>query len=402
MDLMHRLASEAMEIEAPSQLDEELRSFSKPNLTTAPDDPSTPNTKEVRLDDEDSHSECGGGTSAREMPPWHRRGSARKAPKKSPTEVPTGKARCRRGSAPKGVSLSWTASTPQSLSVSALFVSKKEERGIAQKRLAASTSIATCIPLWPTYALEIKGTVDRLELKAERWLHFEKREEWVQAILGIDGSRANKSIDEPKQLLTAAIRATRRKLSHYKPDSSSDESSNEDQAMQKEWNSSKKWRMLKITVLEHTLVVVNSLRPIALRCDDDTISFLKAVAVPLITKARSQSDTVPVTEPPAPFNFSDKAPFTFPGRVVWMPTTNSYELKLSGKGATQLDKRSTTTALEGKPLQVPPGLRGSEFQDARKRICHLACLAWNQRDRSTRPRFFPGEGRDREAEGTAE
>ena len=117
-------------------------------------------------------------------------------------------------------------------------------------------------------------------------------------------------------------------------------------------------------------------------------------------KARSQSDTVPVTEPPAPFNFSDKAPFTFPGRVVWMPTTNSYELKLSGKGATQLDKRSTTTDLEGKPLQVPAGLRGSEFQDARKRICHLACLAWNQRDRSTRPRFFPCDAE--EAEGTAE
>ena len=389
MDLMHRLASEAMEIEAPSQLDEELRSFSKP--TTAPDDPSTPNTTEVRLDEENSHSGCGGG----KMPPRRRRG-VRKAPTgKAPGE---GKKRCRRRSGlPNSASLSWTAmaSASQSLSVCALFVPKKEERGIAPKRLAAS-SIATCIPLWPTYALEIKGTVDRLELKAERWLHFETREKWIQAILGIDGSRANKSIDEPKQLLTAAIRATRRKLSHYKPDSSSDESSNEDRHLYSESKSSRESRTLKITVLEHTLVVVNSLRPIALRCDDDTISFLKAVAVPLITKARSQSDTVPVTEPPAPFNFSDKAPFTFPGRVVWMPTTNSYELKLSGKGATQLDKSSTTTDLEGKPLQVPPGLRGSEFQDARKRICHLACLAWDQRDKSKRQRFFPCE-----AEGTA-
>ena len=146
------------------------------------------------------------------------------------------------------------------------------------------------------------------------------------------------------------------------------------------------------------------MRPIALRCDDDTISFLKAVAVPLITKARSQSDTVqsdtvPVTEPPALFNFSDKAKFTFPGKVVWMPTTNSYELKLSGNGATKLDKSSTTTDLEGKPLQVPTGLRGSEFQDARKRICHLACLAWDQRDKSKRQRFFPGGAS--EAEGTA-
>ena len=370
MDLMHRLASEAMEIEAPSQLDEELRIFSsKP--TTAPDDPSTPNTTEVRLDEENSHSGCGGG----KMPPRRRREDVRKAPTgKAPGEVPTGKKRCRRRSGlPNCASLSWTAmaSASQSLSVCALFVPKKEERGIAPKRLAAS-SIATCIPLWPTYALEIKGTVDRLELKAERWLHFETREKWIQAILGIDGSRANKSIDEPKQLLTAAIRATRRKLSHYKPDSSSDESSNEDRHLYSEL---KMARTLRITVLEHTLVVVNSLRPIALRCDLDTISFLKAVAVPLITKAHSQSDTVPVTEPPALFNFSDKAKFSFPGKVVWMPTTNSYELKLSGNGATKLDKSSTTTDLEGKPLQVPPGLRGSEFQDARKRICHLACLA---------------------------
>ena len=229
-----------------------------------------------------------------------------------------------------------------------------------------------------------------------------KKEEWVQAIFGIDGSKANKSIDEPKKLLTAAIRASRRKVFGHHPDSGSDESSNEDQPIMKEWRSSKRCTTLKITVLEHTLLAINSLRPIALRCDENTISFLKAVAVPLITKARSQSDTVPVTEPPAPFNFSGKAPFTFPGRVVWMPTTNSYELKLSGKGATQLDKRSTTTDLEGKPLQVPPDLRGCAFQEARQRICHLACLAWNQRDRSTRPRFFPGEGRDREAEGTAE
>ena len=399
-----------MDIEAPSQtFEEEARSHSKPHLTTAvgsvsaaaADDPSTPNTKEVRLDDVDSHSECGGGTSAREMPPWRRRGSARKAPKKSPTEVPKGKAKRSRGSAPKA-SFSWTASPPPTFSVSALFVSSKG-LGIAQKQLAASTTIATCIPLWPTYALDIKGPVAfHFEQSAARWLHFEKKEEWVQAIFGIDGSKANKSIDEPKQLLTAAIRASRRKVFGHHPDSGSDESSNEDQPIMKEWRSSKRCTTLKITVLEHTLLAINSLRPIALRCDDDTISFLKAVAVPLITKARSQSDTVPVTEPPAPFNFSDKAPFTFPGRVVWMPTTNSYELKLSGKGATQLDKRSTTTDLEGKPLQVPPGLRGCAFQEARQRICHLACLAWNQRDRSTRPRFFPGEGRDREAEGTAE
>ena len=80
----------------------------------------------------------------------------------------------------------------------------------------------------------------------------------------------------------------------------------------------------------------------------------------------------------------------------------SYELLLSGKGTTKLDKSYTNTDLEGKPLKVPGGLQGSDFQAARKRICHLACLAWNQRDRSTRPRFFPGEGRDREAEGTEE
>ena len=207
MDLMSRLGHEPMEIQAPSQTVEEARSHSEPHLTTAvgsvsaaaADDPSTPNTKDpaaVRLDDEDSHSECnGGGTSAREMPPWRRRGSARKAPKKSPTEVPKGKAKRSRGSAPKA-SFSWTASPPPTFSVSALFVSSKG-LGIAQKQLAASTTIATCIPLWPTYALDIKGAF-HFEYSADRWLHFEKKEEWVQAIFGIDGSKANKSIDEPK------------------------------------------------------------------------------------------------------------------------------------------------------------------------------------------------------------
>ena len=154
--------------------------------------------------------------------------------------------------------------------------------------------------------------------------------------------------------------------------------------------------VLKIKVLDHTLMALNILRPIALRCDDDTISFLKSIVVPSIQKARSQSVAVPDTGTPAPFNFSGQDKLHFPGRVLWVPTTFSYELLLSGKGTTKLDKSSTNTDLEGKPLKVPAGLRGSEFQAARKRICHLACLAWDQRDKSKRQRFFP-----REAEGTA-
>ena len=65
----------------------------------------------------------------------------------------------------------------------------------------------------------------------------------------------------------------------------------------------------------------------------------------------------------------------------------------------QLDKSSTTTDLEGKPLQLPADLTGRTFHEAKKRLCHLACLAWDQRDKSKRPRFFPGGAE--EAEGTA-
>ena len=157
--------------------------------------------------------------------------------------------------------------------------------------------------------------------------------------------------------------------------------------------------MLKIKVLDHTLTAINILRPIALRCDDDTISFLKTVVVPSIQKARSQSVTVADTGTPAPFNFSGQDELHFPGKVLWAPTTFSYELLLSGKGTTKLDKSYTNTDLEGKPLKVPGGLQGSDFQDARKRICHLACLAWDQRDKSKRQRFFPCDAE--EAEGTA-
>ena len=193
MDLMQRLSCEAMEIEAPSQLDEELRSFSKPNLTTAPDDPSTPNTKEDRLDDENSHSWRGGG----KMPPGRRREHVRKAPTgKAPEEVPTGTKRRRRNSGPNCAHFSWAASVPQSLSVSALFVTRKEGLCIAQKRLAASTSIATCIPLWPTYTLDIKGPVGRLELNAERWLHFEKRRNGFRLSSG-------SMVQKPTSLLTS-------------------------------------------------------------------------------------------------------------------------------------------------------------------------------------------------------
>ena len=163
MDLMNRLGFEAM-VQAPSQTVEEARSQdntgvstrSKPHLTTAvgsvsaaaADDPSTPNTKDaavVRLEDEDSNSECNGvGTPARDMPA-RRRGSAAKAP-------------TRKRNYQARVTLLWTADTPPSSYVSALFV---PGGGLcfAKKQLAGSTTIASCIPLWPTYVLDIKGPV---------------------------------------------------------------------------------------------------------------------------------------------------------------------------------------------------------------------------------------------------
>ena len=61
------------------------------------------------------------------------------------------------------------------------------------------------------------------------------------------------------------------------------------------------------------------------------------------------------------------------------------------KGRKGNAKGDTNTDLEGNPLKVPDGLKGEEFVAARKRICRLACLAWDQRDHSKRQRFFPPE-----------
>ena len=183
-------------------------------------------------------------------------------------------------------------------------------------------------------------------------------------------------------------------------DDDNSRSDDEKECDRKAWRRTafKRITALKIKVLDYNLTALNSLRPIALRCDEDTASFFNGIVVPSILKARSQSISIVDTDTPAPFNFSSEK-FNFPGKVVWMPSTSSYKLTLRGDGVKQLDKSSTTTDLEGKPLQLPAGLTGRTFTDAKRRLCRLACLAWDRRDTSKRPRFYPGGAE--EAEGTA-
>ena len=390
MEIMRMMANEAME--ASQAVQEEARSHSEPHLTTAVEpvlssaDPSTPNTKPaaVGLLDEDSNSsECNGdGTAACDMPPGRRRGRGR-ALKKS-----------RKRNYSTRMPLVWTAPTPPDSTIAALFVSDKEA-AFAQKPVDRSTTVPSCIPLWPTYKLDITGPGSLpLDITNWRWLHIATREAWWTALAGLDPA----NLTETKELLRAAILSSRNHRGVINDDSESDD---EKSTPGRSWRtvSFKKATALKIKVLDYTLTALNSLRPIALRCDEDTVSFLNAIVVPSIIKARSQSVTILDTETPAPFNFSGEEKFHFPGKVVWMPTTSSYKLQLRGEGVKQLDKSSTTTDLEGKPLQLPAGLTGRTFHDAKRRLCRLACQAWDQRDTSKRPRFYPGGAE--KAEGTA-
>ena len=381
MDLMRMMADEAME--ASQAVEEEARSHSEPHLTTAVKpvlssaDPSTP-TKPA--DEDFNSSECNDNDMAAcATPPGRLRGCAFKTPRKR--------------NYTNRVPLVWTAPTPPNSSISALFVSDKEP-ALAAKTFDRSTTVASCIPLWPAYKLGLRGPgVLPEQITSARWLHITAREAWWMALAGKDTA----NITETKELLKNAIVSSRKRRGII--DESSDEEDNDGKPAQWRGGSFKTCVALKIKVLEHKLTAMNTLRPIAIQCDDAAISFLNEIVVPSIIKARSQSLTILDTETPAPFNFSREDKLHFPGKVVWMPTTSSYKLQLRGEGVKQLDKSSTTTDLEGKPLQLPADLTGRTFHDAKKRLCHLACLAWDQRDKSKRPRFFPGGAE--EAEGTA-
>ena len=136
------------------------------------------------------------GTSERDTPARRRRSAA-----KAPTRKRNYQTR---------VTLLWTAETPPSSSISALFVSGGG-LCIAKKQLAGSTTIASCIPLWPTYVLDIKGPMTLPpDINGVRWLHFNSREEWCRALVGIDASRHGQVLEDSRKLLKAAIIASRR------------------------------------------------------------------------------------------------------------------------------------------------------------------------------------------------
>ena len=305
---------------------------------------------------------------------------------------------------PARVSVAWTPEIPAGFSVPAVFIHGNKPEQVQKKAGADPKSVPICIPLWPIYTLNVRN--NSAQLSGLQFLHINQKEHWCRAIqkvaqINIDSGLG--ALDETQRLIKDAIKSSRKAggvVKDPEDDASDGDSSGEEWSVRS--RSFKRMPLLKVRVLDHVLTVANIMRPLALELTDASKTFIRDAVVPSILKARSQSVTVADTGTPAPFNFSGQDKLHFPGRVLWAPTTFSYELLLSGKGTTKLDKSSTTTDLEGKPLKVPAGLKGSDFQAARKRICHLACLAWNQRDRSTRPRFFPGEGRDREAEGTAE
>ena len=65
---------------------------------------------------------------------------------------------------------------------------------------------------------------------------------------------------------------------------------------------------------------------------------------------------------------------------------------LERQGGKAADK---TNDLQGRPLKIPSRVVGLAYTDARKRLFHLACQAWDERDTSKRPRIL------KEAEATA-
>ena len=294
---------------------------------------------------------------------------------------------------PTRVSVAWTPEIPAGFSVPAVFIHGNKPEQVQKKAGADPKSVPICIPLWPIYTLNVRN--NSAQLSGLQFLHINQKEHWCRAIqkvaqINIDSGLG--ALDETQRLIKDAIKSSRKAggvVKDPEDDASDGDSSGEEWSVRS--RSFKRMPLLKVRVLDHVLTVANIMRPLALELTDASKTFIRDAVVPSILKARSQSVTVAETKP-APFNFSSGDDLNLPGQVVWQPSKSSYFLVCKGRGGKAADK---TNDLQGRPLKIPSCVVGLAYTDARKRLFHLACQAWDERDTSKRPRIL------KEAEATA-
>ena len=144
--------------------------------------------------------------------------------------------------------------------------------------------------------------------------------------------------------------------------------------------------VLRAVVLGHTVTIANSLRPKVLLLDRAARALIEDSWVPLVHTIMIEWKTkMPLLGhiEPAPFHFVASPCANHLGKVVWCPVKNGWKITTKTKGAVPVPMFETPN---GTNLCVNQDLSADQQAEEKTRLYRIAVEAWNELDKSTRPR----------------
>ena len=142
---------------------------------------------------------------------------------------------------------------------------------------------------------------------------------------------------------------------------------------------------LDVTLMGHTLTMLNALRPIVLRLDDRAAVFMQKTFVPSAQSLAHSQLHLPelISKPVAPFHFTPDLLRNVRGKVTWVPHQHMWKLEV-GKPKKPFEPDHDPS---GHPYSVSPSLPQALYAAANAETYWRALRAWNELDGTTRMRI---------------
>jgi len=286
---------------------------------------------------------------------------------------------------------------PQRLTCVFATATNAPEQG---KRAACKVVAPIAVALWPQYKL----TLAHPEFVDTTWLAIGFQEQWLRQL--VHAMKAPTESDKGERGLVTAVRQLwlprfREALQKRRNEIGQAEPAEEDaedeagcdvaddprEKIDAARLTFRKVASVDITVMGHTLTMLNVLRPCILNVDDALCTFIQThVASSVRALAPSQQMQNPIIQPLAPFHFVALEMPNVRGKVTWVPDQHAWRLDITKPK----EKLQPGQDLTGQTLAVAPSLSPEKYTAAKRDAYTRAIHTWNAVDGSTRLRIWVG------------
>ena len=248
------------------------------------------------------------------------------------------------------------------------------------------------VALWPTYV--VVDDSNGLPANPETtWLLLGYDEAWIADVAAsflptTSCNNARRQVGQELRILWVprfqnALRSARKQHNKEEPDE--DDQDAPDDSLEEVTGPLKislgKQPSFDIIVEGHTMTVLNSLRPVAIKLDDRATAFVHTAFAPsaaIVVRNVFKTPT-PRETPPAPFHFTPDLLLNIRGKVTWLPHSHAWKLEL---------KKLKNPVAEGDVCyRVELSETPAEYMTAKARAYLEAIRAWNELDGSNRNRI---------------